>query len=250
MKPFKDKIALVTGGNSGIGYVTAKMLIAHGADVIITGRRQDAIEKAANEIGAILFVADQAKLAHIDQLYEQISKQFGKLDILFINAGIASSARPSESIAQMTPAYFDNMMNINFRGAYFTLSKFIPLLAEGASVVFLSSIVAHMHSANSSVYSASKAALNSIAKTAAVELAPKKIRVNIVSPGPTQTAIMHKSGLNEHALAQLFDQLTHAIPLKKIGLPEDVAQLVIHLCDDASSFITGSEFVIDGGLTL
>jgi NAD(P)-dependent dehydrogenase (short-subunit alcohol dehydrogenase family) len=242
-----NKVALVTGGNSGIGYATAKEFIAQGAKVIITGRRKDAIEKAALEIGAIPFVADQSNLKDIDALYDEVWKQHGKVDILFINAGITGDNAMIENASETN---FDNVMNINFKGAYFTLSKFIPLLKEGSSVVFLSSIVASTHRANSSVYQASKAALNSIAKTAANELASQKIRVNIVSPGPTKTEVLNKSGMDEMTVQHIFDNLVNLIPLKKIGTPEDVAKMVVYLCDDAASFITGSEFVIDGGFTL
>jgi NAD(P)-dependent dehydrogenase (short-subunit alcohol dehydrogenase family) len=247
MGKLSNKVALVTGGNSGIGYATAKELVAQGATVIITGRRSEAIEKAAKEIGAIPFVADQAKLADTDALYNAVQQQVGKVDILFINAGITGSMGPIE---KMSEENFDNVMGINFKGAYFTLSKFIPLLSDGASVVILSSIVAATYNPNSSVYQASKAALNSIAKTAAAELAPRRIRVNIVSPGPTQTEVMTKTGLDAATVENIFEQLKNKIPLRKIGAAEDVAKLVTYLCDDASGFITGSEFVIDGGLTL
>jgi len=247
MGKFSNKVALVTGGNSGIGYATAKELVAQGATVIITGRRKEAIEKAAKEIGAIPFVADQASLTDTDDLYKKVQQQFGKVDILFINAGIVGSMGPIENMSEEN---FDNVMGINFKGAYFTLSKFIPLLPEGASVVILSSIVAATYNPNSSVYQASKAALNSIAKTAAAELAPKKIRVNIVSPGPTQTEVMTKSGMDENTVQNIMDHLTNTIPLKKIGTAEDVAKLVTYLSDEGASFITGSEFVIDGGLML
>lgn len=247
MKKFSNKVAIVTGGNSGIGYATAKELVAQGATVIITGRRKDAIEKAAKEIGAIPFVADQASLTDTDELYKGVQQKFGKVDILFINAGIVGTLGPIEN---MNVENFDNVMGINFKGAYFTLSKFIPLLPEGASVVILSSIVAATYNPNSSVYQASKAALNSIAKTAAAELAPKKIRVNIVSPGPTQTEVLTKIGLDETAVQNLHDHIINTIPLKKIGAAADVAKLVTYLSDEGASFITGSEFVIDGGMTL
>jgi NAD(P)-dependent dehydrogenase (short-subunit alcohol dehydrogenase family) len=247
MEKFSNKVAIVTGGNSGIGYATAKELVAQGATVIITGRRKEAIEKAAQEIGAIPFVADQASLTDTNELYNGVQQKFGKVDILFINAGIVGSLG---SIENMSEENFDNVMGINFKGAYFTLSKFIPLLPEGASVVILSSIVAETYKPNSSVYQASKAALNSIAKTAAAELAPKKIRVNIVSPGPTRTEVMSKTGMDETTVQNIMDHLTNTIPLKKIGTAEDVAKLVTYLSDEGASFITGSEFVIDGGLTL
>lgn len=247
MSRFKKKVAVITGGNSGIGYATAKEFVAEGATVIITGRRKDAIEKAATELGAIPFVADQASLEDTEQLGKMIAEQFGKVDVLFINAGITGTLG---TIENATTENFDSVMNINFRGAYFTLSKFIPLLNDGASVVILSSIVASTHNPNSSVYQASKAALNSIAKTAAAELAPRKIRVNIVSPGPTRTAVLSKSGMAEAAVQDLFNQLADTTPLKKTGAPEDIAKLVAYLCEDAAGYITGSEFVIDGGITL
>ena len=247
MGKFSSKVAIVTGGNSGIGYATAKELVADGAKVIITGRRKEAVEKAAGEIGAIPFVADQSGLTGIDALYNVVQQQFGKVDILFLNAGIPGSFAPIENTSEDN---FDQVMGINFKGAYFTLSKFIPLLPEGASVVILSSIAASTYNPNSSVYQASKAALNSIAKTAAVELAPKKIRVNIVSPGPTKTVILEKAGFDEATAKNIFDQLKDNVPLKKIGTIDDVAKLVSYLCDEAATFITGSEFVIDGGMTL
>ncbi|MFP3591228.1 SDR family oxidoreductase [Chryseobacterium sp. SIMBA_038] len=248
MKKFSNKLAIVTGGNSGIGYATAKELIAEGAKVIITGRRKEAIEKAAEELGAIPFVADQGKLEDIESLKTEVENQYGKVDILFINAGITGTLG---SIENMSSENFDQVMNINFRGAYFTLSKFIPLLNDGASVVFLSSNVATTHKPNSSVYQASKAALNSIAKTAAAELALRKIRVNMVSPGPTKTEIMTKAGLDEATLDGLNDWLINAIPLRKMGTAEDVAKAVIYLSDNTiASFMTGTEILIDGGMVL
>ncbi|SEW08269.1 NAD(P)-dependent dehydrogenase, short-chain alcohol dehydrogenase family [Chryseobacterium wanjuense] len=248
MNTFNNKLAIVTGGNSGIGYATAKELIAEGAKVIITGRRKEAVEKAAGELGAIPFVADQANLDDIDALKKEVENQYGKVDILFINAGITGTLG---SIENMNPENFDNVMNINFRGAYFTLSKFIPLLNDGASVVFLSSNVATTYRPNSSIYQASKAGLNSIAKTAAVELAPRKIRVNIVSPGPTKTEIMTKAGLDEKTLEGLDAWLTDQIPLKKMGTAEDVAKAVVYLSNNnVASFMTGTEILIDGGMIL
>lgn len=248
MSQFNNKLAIVTGGNSGIGYATAKELIANGAKVIITGRRKEAIEKAAEELGATPIVADQGKLEDIETLKNEIENKHGKVDILFINAGITGILN---SIENMSSENFDNVMNINFRGAYFTLSKFIPLLNDGASVVFLSSNVATTYKPNSSVYQASKAALNSIAKTAAAELAPRKIRVNIVSPGPTKTEIMTKAGLDETTLEGLDDWLTELIPLKKTGTPEDVAKAVVYLSNnEIASFMTGTEILIDGGMIL
>lgn len=248
MKKFSNKLAVVTGGNSGIGFAAAKELIAEGATVIITGRRKGAVEKAARELGAVPFITDQANLNDIDLLKEYIEKQFGKIDILFINAGITGTLTPIEN---MDVENFDQVMNINFRGAYFTLSKFIPLLNDGASVIFLSSIVASTYKPNSSAYQASKAALNSIAKTAAAELAPRKIRVNMISPGPIKTEIMSKAELDEETLKNIQNHLIEQIPMKKMGTTEEIAKLVTYLSDDQiSSYVTGTEIVIDGGITL
>lgn len=246
MSTIKGKIALVTGGNSGIGYATAKELAAKGANVIITGRRKDAVDKAVAELGVTGLIADQAILTDTNALVNEVSQKFGKIDILFINAGIGAFA----PIEQTTEEQFDSVMNVNLKGAYFTLSKFIPHLNDGASVVFLSSNSASMSIPNSSIYASSKLALNSVMKIAALELAPRKIRVNSVSPGPTKTEIMNKFGLEQAVIDQLNEGMISQIPLAKMGIAEDVAKLVVYLSDEASTFITGSEFVIDGGMML
>jgi len=246
MNNFQNKIAVVTGGNSGIGYAAAKELKEKGATVIITGRRKDAVEKAAADLSVTGIVADQSNINATDQLVATVTESYGKVDILFINAGIATLS----PIEFATEQHFDDIMDINFKGAYFTLSKFIPVLRDGGSVVFLSSIVASTTSVASSVYSASKAALNSVMKSAALELAPRKIRVNAVSPGPIATEIMHKAGLDEATLDTIKDSLITKSPLKRMGTSEEVASVVTYLCDDAAGFITGSEFIIDGGILL
>lgn len=246
MGNLKNKIAVITGGNSGIGYAAAKELKAQGTTVIITGRRADAVAKAADELAVTGWVADQSDVAQTEALAGKVSGQFGKIDILFINAGIVGTA----PIEQATEELFDHIMNINFRGAYFMLSKFIPLLNDGASVVFLSSNTASMNGVNSSIYSSGKAALNAVMRVAALELAPRGIRVNAVSPGPTQTEILNKLGLNEAARKGLDSWMIERIPLKKLGAAEDVAKMVAYFCGDAAKFITGAEVVIDGGMSL
>lgn len=246
MDNLKNKVAVITGGNSGIGYATAKQLKEQGATVIITGRRKEAIEKAASELGVKAIVADQSNVADTENLVAKVKQDFGHVDILFINAGITTKG----NIEEATEELFDSVMDINFKGAYFTLSRFIPILKDGASVVFLSSNTASMSYAGTSVYSSSKAALNSVVKIAALELAPRKIRVNSVSPGPTETEIMKKMGLDEAAVKTLMSAIVDTIPLKQMGTTEDVAKMVSHLSSDASKFITGADFIMDGGMVL
>ena len=247
MNTFKNKVAVVTGGNSGIGFATAKEFAEQGAEVIITGRRKDALERAASVIGALPIVADQANIDEIEALKKEVEKQFGKIDILFINAGVTGTLG---SIEEASVENFDQVMDINFRGAYFTLSKFIPILNDGASVVILSSNTAVMHNPNSSIYQASKAALSSVAKTAAAELASRKIRVNTVSPGPIKTEILAKAGFDEETLKIIDERVMNSIPLRRKGEAEEVAKMVRYFCEEQAGFITGAEVIMDGGMSL
>ena len=246
MENLKNKTAVITGGNSGIGYATAKQLKEQGANVIITGRRKEAIEKAALELGVTAITADQSNISDIEKLAEKVKTDFGSVDILFINAGIAGLG----TIEQTTEELYDSIMNVNLKGAFFTLSKFIPILKEGSSVVFLSSNTASMPGPGSSVYSASKTALNSFMRSAALELAPRKIRVNSVSPGPTQTEVMNKVGLDETTIKGIMDVVVEKVPLKQMGRAEDVAKMVSYLSSDAAIFMTGADVIMDGGMVL
>ncbi|AWK05651.1 short-chain dehydrogenase [Flavobacterium crocinum] len=246
MDDLKNKVAVITGGNSGIGYATAQLLKEQGANVIITGRRKEAIEKAALGLGVTAITADQSNISDIEKLAEQVKTDFGSVDILFINAGIAGLG----TIEQTTEELYDNIMNVNLKGAFFTLSKFIPILKEGASVVFLSSNTASMPGPGSSVYSASKTALNSFMRSAALELAPRKIRVNSVSPGPTQTEVMNKVGLDETTVKGIMDVVVEKVPLKQMGRAEDVAKMVSNLSSEAAVFMTGADVIMDGGMVL
>ena len=214
--------------------------------MIITGRRQTAVDAAAKELGVTGLVADQGSLDAIERLAATIKEKSGKIDILFINAGVTTPT----SIEQATEAAFDQIIGINFKGAYFTLSRFIPLLNEGASVIFLSSNTASMNLPDTSIYSSGKAALNAVMKIAAVELAPRKIRVNAISPGPIETEILNKAGYSAEELKGIKAWLMDNIPLRQIGKASDVARLVAHLSGEGSGFITGSEFLMDGGMSL
>lgn len=246
MNTLANKTVLVTGGNSGIGYATAKEMAAKGANVIITGRNKEAVATAAAELKVQGMIADQSDLKALDKLVEDVKAQHGNVDVLFVNAGIGNFIPLHEA----DEAHFDSIMNINFKGAYFTLNKFLPILNEGASVIFLSSVSATTGMPGSSVYSASKAALNSLVKVAASELAAKKIRVNSVSPGPIQTPILAKSGLDEATLEAMSATFSNRVPLKRMGQADEVAKLVTFLAGSDAQFITGADYVIDGGVAV
>jgi NAD(P)-dependent dehydrogenase (short-subunit alcohol dehydrogenase family) len=248
MSDLKNKIAVVTGGNSGIGFASAQQLIEDGAKVIITGRNKQAVEEAATQLGhgTVGIVADQASIADTDALVKKITDTYGKVDVLFINAGVASFA-PLEYLSEDA---YDSIMNVNLKGAIFTFQRFLPLLQEGASVIFLSSVNAYTGMANTLAYAASKAGLNSVMRTTATELAPKGIRVNSISPGPIQTPLFGKVGLPAEALQSFAENLIEKIPLKRFGESAEVAKLVSFLGSNDSGFITGTDFTIDGGFML
>lgn len=246
MSNLTNKVAVVTGGNSGIGYATAKELAAKGAQVIITGRNADTVSKAAGELGVTGIVSDQARLSQIDSLVAQVKAQFGKVDILFLNAGVALFS-PMETA---TEEHYDTMMNLNVKGVYFTVQKFLPILNDGGSIIFNASVNAALGAPDSSVYAASKAALLSFTKVFARELASRKIRVNSVSPGPVETPLYGKLGLTEEQVSGFGSVLSQRILLNRFGKPEEIANAVRFLASDDASFITGTELTVDGGLTV
>ena len=246
MNNLSGKTAVITGGNSGIGYATAKKFKANGANVIITGRSEKRVRTAANELGVKGIVADVTNLAELDELAVQLKNEFVQLDILFVNAGIFAPA----PVGQNTEEMFDVQMGINFKGAVFTIEKLLPILKDGASIINLSSINAYTGMANTAIYAASKAALNAYTRTAATELAPRNIRVNSVNPGPIATPIFGKTGMPEAQLNDFAAAMQNRIPLKRFGQPEDIANLVAFLASNDASFITGSEYNIDGGMNV
>lgn len=240
------KVAVVTGGNSGIGYASAKEMKEQGATVVITGRSEEKVKVAAEELGVKGIVADAGDVSAIDSLVSQVKSDLGSVDILFVNAGIFQPA-PVGSISE---EMFDHQMGINFKGAVFTIEKFLPILNDGASIINLSSVNAYTGMPNTAVYAASKAAMNSYTRTAATELAPRKIRVNAVNPGPVYTPIFGKTGMPEEQLNGFAEAMQNRVPLKRFGQPEDVAKLVAFLASEDASFITGSEYNIDGGINV
>lgn len=238
---FNNKNVLITGGTTGIGLATAKAFVNAGAQVWITGRNENNLQAAAKEIDNALLktiTSDTSKLNDISILADKISASGNKIDVLFLNAGIAKF----EPLAGVTEADFDAQFNTNVKGHFFTLQKLLPHLADGASVVFTSSTVATAANLGASVYSATKSALSKIAQIAANELAPRKIRVNIVSPGPIATP-----GLDSVVTAEIKDYFASVTALQRLGQPEEIAQTVLFLTSDAASFITGTEIVADGG---
>lgn len=245
---FKNKNVAITGGSTGIGFATAKAFINAGASVWITGRSADNLQKAATEINSPKLktvVSDISNLAGIAVLEKAIAESGTKLDVLFLNAGIAVFA----PIEFATEADFDAQFNTNVKGFFFTLQKLIPHLKEGSSVVFTSSNAAHLSNINVSAYSATKSAVNKIAQVAANELAERKIRVNIVTPGPTDTGVLAKVGMPKDVEKQVTEQIIASTAVKRMGQPEEIVNTVLFLASDNASFITGSEFLVDGGMT-
>lgn len=246
MKNLENKVAIVTGGNSGIGYAAAAELASLGAKVIVTGRNKEALTKAETELNVTGIAADQSDLKSIDNLAAEVKAKFGKVDILFLNAGVASFAP-----VELAPEdHYDTIMNVNTKGVYFSVQKLLPILNDGASIIFNTSVNAQLGMPNSSVYAASKAAVLSFNKVFAVELAPRKIRVNAVSPGPVETPLYGKLGLQKEEVEGFGAVLGEKILLKRFAQSSEIAKTVAFLASDDSSFITGTEIVVDGGLTV
>jgi NAD(P)-dependent dehydrogenase (short-subunit alcohol dehydrogenase family) len=242
----QGKVAVVTGGNSGIGLASATRLHAEGARVVVSGRDARTLEAAVNLIGdgTLAVQADVSKLEDIERLYSVVASKLGKIDVLFANAGIAKFAPYGAS----NEALFDEQFAINVKGLYFTLQKAIPHLKDGASVILNTSVVASKGFENMGIYAATKAAVRSFARTAARELAGRNIRVNAVAPGPIATPIFGRSGMTEEQIEGFKAGISERVPLRRIGRPDEIASAVAFLASDDASYITGVELNIDGGM--
>src|SRR5262245_49790029 len=246
MKRFEGKVVVVTGGNSGIGLGTAKAFASEGAKVAITGRNAKTLQTAADEIGpgTLAIRADVANLKDLERAFDEIKRPFVNIDALLVNAGTGKFV----PFDQVTEAFFDETMNVNLKGAFFTVQKASPLMIKGSTVVFNASVNAHMGMHNSSVYAASKAAVVNLAKTLSADLLERQIRVNVVSPGPITTPILNRIGLTVDQLKQTREWITSQVPLKRFGTVEEIAGAVLFLSAPESSYILGTEIIVDGGM--
>jgi NAD(P)-dependent dehydrogenase (short-subunit alcohol dehydrogenase family) len=245
-KKLEGKIALVTGGSSGIGLATAKRFVAEGAKVVITGRRKEALDAAVKEIGssATGIQADAGNLADLDKLYAQIKQQHGRIDVLFVNAGGGEFA----TIDKITEEHFDKTFDTNVKGVVFTVQKALPLMPNGGAIVLNASIVSVKGMPAFGVYSATKAAVRSFARTWTNELKDRQIRVNVVSPGPIDTPGVTGLVADEEQAKQLRAGLASQVPLGRMGHPDEIAKAVVFLVSDDSSFVAGVELFVDGGM--
>jgi NAD(P)-dependent dehydrogenase (short-subunit alcohol dehydrogenase family) len=247
MNRFTNKLVVITGGTSGIGLAAAKQFIKEGAKVVVTGRNSESAAAAQKELGANGFAiaADVTKSAELDSLFQLVHERYGGIDVLYANAGIAKLG----SVAETSEEVFDDILDANFRGAYFTVQKALPLLSDGGAIVFTTSWFDEVGIAGTSAVSASKAALRNFTRTLAAELIGRNIRVNAVSPGVIETPLFGKLGLPDAKARELSQALLQQIPAKRFGKPEEVATAVAFLASDDASYITGAELVVDGGRT-
>jgi NAD(P)-dependent dehydrogenase (short-subunit alcohol dehydrogenase family) len=246
MGKLDGKIALITGGNSGIGLATAKRFVKEGAHVFITGRREAELAAAVKEIGTNVsgVQGDVSNLGDLDRLFAQIKREKGKLDIVFANAGIAKYA----AVGTITEALYYSIFDTNVKGVLFTVQKALPLLSDGASIILNASIVGSKGFAANTVYSATKAAVRSFARTLTTDLKDRGIRVNALSPGPIDTPGLSNLLASSEVGEQRKKMISSSVPLGRVGTPDEIAKAVVFLASDDSSFVTGIELFVDGGL--
>lgn len=248
MQKLSGKTALITGGNSGIGLATAKLFLEHGARVAITGRDPVTLEQASQSLGhdVVALRSDTGQLADIDALVQSVGQRFGHLDVLFVNAAFAQPT-PFEFVSE---AQFDAQLGANLKGAFFTIQKALPLLSKGASVIVTTSISNQVGAPMFSVYAACKAALRSLVQSTALELAPRGVRVNAVSPGPTDTPGFGRWDVPREVVEAARADFNQRSPMKRFAAPEEVAKVALFLASEDSSYVVGAELVVDGGMSL
>ena len=246
MGKLSGKIAIVTGGNSGIGLATAQLFAAEGAQVVVTGRRRAELDAAVVQIGhgALGVQGDVAKLSDLDRLYVEVKAKFGRIDVLFANAGIAEAA-PLDAV---TETHFDEHFGINVKGLLFAVQKALPLFADGGAIILNSSVVNVKGMEGFTVYAATKAAVRSFARTWTAELKARKIRVNVVSPGPIETPIFGKMGLSAEQIEGFGAHIAEQVPLGRFGQPQEIAKAALFLASDDASYVAGVDLYVDGGL--
>jgi len=240
-----NKVAVITGGTTGIGLATAQLFIEEGAKVIVTGRNPETLSQAKTTLGsgADVIAADTSDLAAVEQLFKTVEERYKKIDALFVNAGVAKFA----PIGQSSPEFFDEQFGVNVRGAYFTVQHAAPLINDGGAILFTASMVTSIAEPMSSVYAATKAALRSFGRSLAQEFAPR-IRVNTISPGPIETPIFGKLGLPAEVIQAFATDMVQRNPLKRTGKSEEIAKSALFLLSDDSSYVTGIELFVDGGM--
>lgn len=246
MGKLSGKVAVVTGGNSGIGLSTAQLFAAEGAHVVVTGRRKAELDAAVAEIGhgAVGVQGDVSRLPDLDALYAEVKSKFGRIDILFANAGVCELA----PLAGVSEEHFDRVFDINVKGLLFTVQKALPLFADGGSIILNSSVANTTGIPAFGVYSATKAAVRSFARTWTAELKDRNIRVNVISPGPIETPIFGKVGLSAEQLQEFDAQISAKVPLGRFGKPEEIAKAALFLASDDASYVAGADLYVDGGL--
>jgi NAD(P)-dependent dehydrogenase (short-subunit alcohol dehydrogenase family) len=248
MGKLDGKTALVTGGNGGIGLATAKRFVSEGAYVFITGRRKAELDAAVKEIGRSVtgVQGDVSNLADLDRLFAQIKREKGTLDVVFANAGIAQFA----PFGEITEELYESIFGVNVKGLIFTVQKALPLLPNGASIILNASIVGSKGLPNNSVYSATKAAVRSFARTWTTDLKARGIRVNAVSPGSTDTPGLNDLLASTPAGVERRKMISSTVPMGRLGTPDEIAKAVLFLASDDSSYVTGAELFVDGGFAL
>lgn len=246
MSRLLNKTALITGGNSGIGFATAKEFLEQGARVIITGRSQASLNEAKQQLGGQVhaILSDTSNMADVNKLADQVKQIYPSIDILFINAGIGKFA----PVAEVTESFYDEQFNTNVKGAYFTIQQLLPIINDNGSIILNASNAAHMGMASASVYSATKGALLTFARTLSADLLPRKIRVNAISPGPVTTPIFGKTGIPADQMDGMRTAIQNKVPLGRFADPSEIAKIATFFASEDSSFLLGAELIADGGM--